>query len=88
MTTVRAAHKTLTVLANTARWLRELAVARGMRETAEQAQEVSDTLEAAREQLAEDGGDYLDAAEAFISAATDILLDTACAVGRCARARA
>jgi hypothetical protein len=84
----RSTDQELKNLAAAARLLRELAESQNMTATIEQAQEVADTLDAAREQLAEDGPDYIDAAQAFIIAGADILVSLACSIGRCVHARA
>lgn len=88
MTSMRAASQALNNLAKSARMLRELAESQAMRATMTQCQEVADTLAAAREQLHEDGPDYLDAAEAFVRAGARELLVIAVAIGTVHHARA
>lgn len=86
--TLRTTRRALVTLADAATELGNVAASRNMRSTARQARKVAATLHGAVSQLDEDGSNYIDAAEAFVSAGADSLADIACSIGRCAHARA
>lgn len=86
--TLRTTRRALVTLADAAAELSNVAADHNMRSTARQARKVAATLTGAVRSLDEDGPSYLEAAEAFVTAGADHLADIACAIGRCAHARA